>query len=304
MRLTITCAALFFLLACTANDDSGSTMDVKTIDLSGFSSEKPADPLHLLFIHHSCGGQLLADNGEENGDNCIYRTHPNGGGLRQLLEKNNYIVHEASYTSLIGDKTDICHWNQKFKTQMEKILKCNNQDQFFSDDTKNKIVMFKSCYPNNWIEADGIEPGNPDSCGQTTANFKASYRSLLQYFEKQPDTLFVVLTAPPLAEPKTSIKTFLKDVLKRDDAAGKVGVRARSFNNWLKDNENGWLKDYKLKNVVVYDYYDVLTDHGKSNWSMYPTGNGRDSHPSSEGNAKAAKDLAPFINKAVQRMGL
>lgn len=291
------------LAACESNEGTESVMNVKTLDLSGYSSEKPREPIHLLFIHHSTGGHLFAEQGKEDGQNCIYASHPNGGGLRKLLQENNYIVHEASYGSLIGDKTDICHWNAKFRDHMDKILACRNQDEFFIDGTKNRIVMFKSCYPNNRIDSDGVEPGNPDSCEQTTANFKAVYQSLLGYFSEQPDTLFVVITAPPLVQPRAGIKSMIKSVLRPESSVDKVGRRARNFNNWLKDVEQGWLKDYTQKNVVVFDYYDILTDYGKSNWSMYPNGPS-DSHPTSEGNAKAAREFVPFINKAVQRMGL
>jgi len=278
-------------------------MNAKALDLSSYSSEKPREPIHLLFIHHSCGGHLFAEQGKEDGQSCIYASHPNGGGLRKLLEENNYIVHEASYGSLIGDKTDICHWNAKFRDHMDKILVCSNQDEFFTDNTKNRIVMFKSCYPNNRVDSDGIAPGNPDSCEQTTANYKATYQSLLSYFSAQPDTLFIVLTAPALVQPRTGIKSMIKSVLRPESSVDKVGLRARNFNNWLKDIDQGWLKDYSLNNVVVFDYYDILTDSGKSNWSMYPGGPG-DSHPTSKGNVKAAREFAPFINKAVQRMGL
>jgi len=278
-------------------------MEAKTLDLSGYSSDKPARPVHLLFIHHSCGGHLLAGKGEQAGDNCIYATHPNGGGLRRLLQENNYIVHEASYGSLIGDKTDICHWNAKFRDHMDKILMCKNQDEFFANGTRNRIVMFKSCYPNSRVNSGGVEPGDPDSCEQTTVNYKAAYRSLLDYFSKQPDTLFIVITAPPLVQPRASIKSMIKSVFRPESSPDKVGVRARKFNNWLKDAEQGWLKDYPHKNVVVFDYYDVLTGYGKSNWSVYPSGPS-DSHPTSEGNARAAREFVPFINKAVQRMGL
>ena len=35
---------------------------------------------------------------------------------------------------------------------------------------------------------------------------------------------------------------------------------------------------YPGTNVAVFDYYDVLTDHGRTDWSAYPTQGGRDSH--------------------------
>jgi hypothetical protein len=278
---------------------------VRPLDLSKFSSVSPTRPIHLLFIHHSTGGQLLANKGTDVGKDCIYATHPNGGGLRQLLKDNNYIVHEASYGSFIGDKTDICHWNKKFRDHMDKILKCKNQDDSYNDGTVNRIVMFKSCFPNSWIEAEGTEPGDSDSTRQTTANYKAAYNALREYFQKQPGTLFVIVTAPPLAKPEPNkVKEFIKSVFGKEDTIEKVGKRTRIFNNWLKDVENGWLKEYKLKNVVVFDYYDVLTGHGKSDWSMYPSLSGADSHPSSEGNLKTSQEFIPFLNQAVQRAEL
>jgi hypothetical protein len=304
MRKTLLIAAVCLAAACSSNEgQEGVAMQPSVLDLSGYSSEKPAEPVDLLFIHHSTGGHLLAEKGEAVGDNCIYATHPNGGGLRKMLEENNYIVHEASYGSLVGDKTDICHWNAKFRDHMDKVLTCRHQDEFFTDGTKNRIVMFKSCYPNNRIESDGVEPGDPDSCELTTANCKAAYLSLLGYFARQPETLFVVVTAPALVEPSVGIKGFIKSVLRPESSIDRVGIRARNFNNWLKDVENGWLKDYELNNVVVFDYYDILTGSGSSNWSMYPAGP-RDSHPNSEGNSLAALEFVPFLNRALHRFGM
>lgn len=300
---------LVLLLSC-ASTGPETNMGSHTVDLSQYSADKPQQPVHLLFIHHSTGGALLADKGVRSGpltENRIYETHPNGGGLRSLLEQNNYVVHEASYGSVVGEETDVCHWNRKFRDHMKEILNTRQQDEKFTDGTRNRVIVFKSCFPNSWMTSEGKEPGDPDSCEMTTANYKAVYNNLLGYFRKQSDTLFVVFTAPPLAEPvlytKEKILHAMKTMLGRPDTVEKVGRRTRSFNNWLKDVENGWLKGYELKNVVVFDYYDVLTDHGKSDWSAYPTQGGRDSHPSSEGHAKAASEFVPFLNRAVDRMG-
>ena len=296
---------IIFSLSCKAQERLENTMQEKAVVLSSYSSEKPAKPVNILFIHHSTGGHLLAEKGVYDGENCIYKSHPNGGGLRKLLLDNNYIVHEASYKSKVGDKTDICDWNAKFRDHMDLVLSCRGQDEFFQDGTHNSIVIFKSCFPNNWIQYDGEHPGNPDSCEKTLANAQTAYRALLPRFMAQPDTLFVVMTAPPMAKPvlykKDRIKETIKVVFGRPDTVEKIGKRARFFNNWLKDADNGWLKDYKLKNVVVFDYYDILTGYGKSDWSVYPTRGGLDSHPSSEGNSIAAKEFIPFLNKAYHR---
>lgn len=304
------CLALFLLCilaagGCTKqNNNYQKETTVKEIDLSQYKGSKPERTMKLLFIHHSCGGQWLADRGEVREivpDTTILASDPNGGGLRKLLQENNFEVHEAAYRSRIGDKTDVCDWNIKFRDKMDEIIRCDRQDTMYTDaSAKNEIIMFKSCFPANGIEADGKEPGAPDSQEKTTANYKAAYASLLSYFKKHPETLFVCVTAPPLAEPSKT-KQFIKKLFGMKSSVQDVGVRARRFNNWLKDSENGWLAGFDGKNVVVFDYYNVLTGNGKSNYALFPTKSGADSHPSSEGNTIATQEFVPFLNKAVGR---
>jgi hypothetical protein len=83
-------------------------------------------------------------------------------------------------------------------------------------------------------------------------------------------------------KPTLSIKQRIKLLLGMMEPVEKVGMRARAFNNWLKDSKAGWLSGYAQKNVVVFDYYDVLTGHGRSDWSIYGSRDGKDSHPSSK----------------------
>lgn len=260
----------------------------------------------LLFIHHSCGGALLADPGEKtggdkgSGNRCIYGAHPNGGGLRSRLEDQGYQVNELSYESRLGEDTDINHWRAKFTEHMDDLLRTGNQDDFLPAGRSNQVVVFKSCYPNNDYVGLGQEPGDPDSEVRTVANSKAAYQSLLPVFQSQPEVLFVAFTAPPRAEPKpqgftNKFKSLFKSKPKDADYA-------RVFNQWLADENNGWLAGYPLKNVVVFDFYDILTEGGKSNWSRYPTRDGQDSHPSQEGNEFAAEVFVPFLANAEKNL--
>lgn len=112
------------------------------MDLSSFSANPPGTNLHLLFIHHSVGGQLFADSGPVDGQDCIYKTNPNGGELRSLLEKEGYIIREASYGSEIGNNTDIFDWPPKFKNKMFKVLTCDQQDiSYSSKEKQNQIII-------------------------------------------------------------------------------------------------------------------------------------------------------------------
>lgn len=281
---------------------------VKVVNLQNYSTESPGRSLNLFFIHHSCGGQMLAPMGSDDGDHCIYKSHSNGGGLRPLLEEQGYLVHEASYGSELGEETDIFDWPRKFKEKMDKILTAAGQNKYYSDGTKNDIVAFKSCFPNNRFVGEGSSPGNPNGPTLTVANAKAAYSEILVEMGKHPETLFVAVTAPPVvatisAEPIW--KQLARVVLgKQQVPPSKSGPLARKFNNWLK-SEDGWLKGYPNKNVVVFDYYDILTGKGESNFLKYPSGANRDdSHPNTVGNSKAAEAFVPFINSAVRRAGL
>jgi hypothetical protein len=73
-------------------------------------------------------------------------------------------------------------------------------------------------------------------------------------------------------------------------------------NDWLKEAE------YTRKNVVVFDFYNILTDAnahhryadgkiehivGKRDTLAYPSG---DDHPSEKGSQKATEEFIPFLN--------
>lgn len=246
----------------------------------------------------------MAEKGGVRGESSILKTHPNGGGLRTMLGQNNYVVHEAAYGSKIGEGTDVCHWNRKFRDHMERILSTRYQDTLHNDGARNRVVMFQAGDAGNLIVADGQEPGNPDSSEKTVANYKAAYLSLLEYFRQEPQTLFIPVTAPPVVKPDLP-QGIIRRILGRPcrDQADEMGKSARAFNNWLKNIHSGWLKNYPLRNVVVFDYYNILTCCGASNWLRYPSGNAKDSLPNTEGNANAAQEFIPFINRSMNRMG-
>ena len=132
--------------------------------------------------------------------------------------------------------------------------------------------------------------------------------ALLEEFAKYPDVLFVYVTAPPLAPVAEPVPAYrLLSLLRgRGTPVARLersGAIARSFNAWVLAPD-GWLGGQTGKNVVAFDYYGALTGDAEHGLSSYPTGDGADSHPSSDGNARAARAFVPFLNRAVRRAGL
>ncbi len=281
-----------------ARDDSGEPFRP--------AADAPAAPVDLAFLHHSVGTQLLASPGPENSQIGGVPTHPNGGGLAALLAANNYRLHEATYGSSLGEHTDLFDWLPKFRAHMPDILAIRHQDERLPEGQRNRVVMFKSCYPNNQFVGPGSGSGSPAGPELTEANARATMAALLEEMAKYPDTLFVYVTAPPVAphtwsEPRW--KQLAKQVLGRpthEQEFRESGTMARRFNEWVT-SPDGWLRGYAGRNVAVFDLYGELTDGSPAGFSRYPSGDGTDSHPSSAGNARVAPKLVAFLNAAVRQ---
>jgi hypothetical protein len=245
----------------------------------------PEQRVKLIFIHHSCGENWLA-NGH--------------GGLGEALARSNYFVSDTNYgwgPNSIGDRTDITDWPEWFTgPESRRIMRALRAEsgrlspytRSASDPGgENRIIMFKSCFPNSNLEGAPDDPPRRGG-GLTVRNAKAIYNDLLAYFRTQPGTLFIAITAPPVQDPT-------------------YAANARAFNNWLV---RSWLARYEGSNVAVFDFYNVLTgagnhhrfhegaiqhvsDRGK-NTLQYPS-NG-DDHPSPAGNRKATRELVPLLN--------
>jgi hypothetical protein len=250
----------------------------------------PASVVKLIFIHHSTGQNWLADD---------------NGGLGLALSQNNYFVSDTNYgwgPDGIGNSTDIPHWLEWFRsantsTYMTALYNESGINSSSPSYTRvnltnpggeNEVIMFKSCFPNSALEGNPNDP--PSSEGWlTVGHAKYVYNQLLLYFQEHTDKLFVVITAPPLSD-------------------GTYAANARAFNQWLM---NDWLSEnsYVLKNVAIFDLYNVLTGSNNHhryynneiqhvftegmNTLYYPTG---DDHPSQTGNLKATSEFVPLLN--------
>lgn len=274
-------AVVFFVAFSSC--DSGSSGKTDTSGATGWSDSldvtKPASPVRLVFIHHSCGQNWLAD-----GD----------GGLGVALNANNYYVSDTSYGwnaepgDNLGTTTDTTNWPLWFNdTKMPYVYQTASHTTWDGNTLAlpagdNEIVMFKSCYPNSEVDS-------------SIDDEKAIYSGLLTYFAAHQDKLFVLITPPGETDVSSSALT-------------------RELCDWLVNRESGWLKDYAHKNVLVYDFYCTLSETGSHHtvtggsethvWdasydgaSPYHTNSGND-HPDSTGNQKATAEFIPLLNAA------
>jgi hypothetical protein len=290
----------------------------------------PATPVKLVFVHHSTGGNWLAD---PNNDQPY-------GGLGIALRDNNYFVSATNYgwgPDSIGDRTDIPNWPEWFtgpdsSTYLDALHAESGQNvgdfgswaRLATDPGgENEVIMFKSCFPNSDLYGN---PDDPPASGPddqfTVSNAKAVYRNLLTRFEARQDKLFVVITAPPMGQGE-----YASDY----QTAAQRAANARAFNDWLV---NEWLSGYAYNNVAVFDYYNVLTSNGSAgrvddpgtneepndagsedgnhhrwwngsvqhiqtvsnDYSAYPTDSSWDSHPTTAGHQKATAEFVPLLN--------
>jgi hypothetical protein len=251
----------------------------------------------LVFIHHSCGQNWL-DSGLH--DALV---------AKDYIDERNDITYgtamppdpgrPASLGDVPGDNTDMNHWIFWFNDYLLQVR------QFGSTTGYNRIILFKSCFPNSDIYSEGDEPGNPFSEEKTLANYRAVYRHpdgpgqtypnndfeylpLEDIFARHPEILFIPVTAPPLCYGCT------------DDANAH---RARIFNTWLKTE---WLSSYRsahpgFNNVAVFDWFDFLANpdgypNGSNRLKEAFGGTGDDSHPNENANTASTVLFATGTN--------
>lgn len=245
----------------------------------------PTSTVKVAFIHHSVGQNWLDDS---------------QGGLAAGLQAHNYYVSDTNYgwgPDAIGDHTDIPDWLSWFTgpsspTYLAALADLDDVNSPYARTLADPggdtdIIVFKSCYPNSSLSGAPSDPPDPEP-GLTVGHAKYVYDHLLPAFAAQPDTLFVVVTAPPNSDLP-------------------MAANARAFNTWLVES---WLDGYAGRNVAVFDFYNVLTGpenhhrlvggvvehvHTPGMDSAYYTVGG-DDHPTVEGSRKATEEFVPLLD--------
>jgi hypothetical protein len=308
-------AILLSVILATCVSPSGSSLNGGTAYASGSD---------LLFIHHSIGRHWLYAGldsaleskpyiGEVNDTYYDIDVENDPGRPDSLTGRT--IDCPKNHEFLPGSCTDPHHWLFWLNDYLENMKHFDSPNNTYNPEVNNKIIMIKSGFHTNDIVGEndpaGIDPFKParttlpDDTYELTAyidNYKAAYtrnpnasytyqgydyKPLDEVFAENPDTLFIVLTAPPF---------------KLDGSANERQHNARIFNDWLaNDWINSYFQNYGLRNVAVFHYFDFLanpeTDYrndpeGLQNRLKAEYGGWEDHHPSTEAHTEATEAFA------------
>ncbi len=240
-------------------DDSAKIVSDLTDKLEAGISKR------IIFLHHSVGKNILQQ-----------------GGLRDSLLEMGIFVKGATYGDEIGQFTDVCHWTPKFSADFDQILKFKNHPNvYYTDDRRNDIIMFKSCFPNSDISGEGSGSGDPTSRERTIANYRAAFEEIGKQFAKHPDRLIIYWTTPPLTPASTT---------------PEAAKRAREFNNWVTGE---YLSSYRqktgLNNFYVFDLYSILSDDSNVLRQEFRPEDATNSHPNEVANTTVARHFMEFF---------
>ncbi len=249
---------------------------------------RPTEVVPMVIIRHPNGDPWLVDGADD---------------LVTLLGTDNYLVSETVAhwgPGDIGSRTDILNLPEWFCSPdspliLDELFRLRNPrldeaHPLHDPGGENQIIMLVPDFSNSLLmgSLDGLsQPGGRLTIG--TAKYACT--SLLECFVAHPDKLFIVVTAPPVA-----------DITWADNA--------RDFNTWLV---NDWLaeSEYPYHNVAVFDLYNVLThpeNHHRFNPStgqvehiisylentLYYTGDSDQSDM--DGSQKATAEFLPLLN--------
>jgi len=217
----------------------------------------------VIFLHHSCGENLINQGGVREGLTALgyefYDHGYNGDGLR---------LADGSYTGtnfdVPGDNTDPDGFAAIFAQPLH-----DPPDNTFSHLMQYDVIAFKSCFPVSNIADD-----------YQLNEYKSYYLSIRDRMDQYPDKVFIIVTQPP-------------QVPVNSDPA--EAARARAFVNWLQSDE--YLAG--RSNVFVFDFFGYLAGDDNFLRPEYRLDE-YDAHPNERANRAIGPLFVSFIDQAVR----
>ncbi len=222
-----------------------------------------AQATRIIFLHHSCGQNLIEQGGVRQGLTALgyefYDHDYNEEGLR---------LADGSYTgtnfNVPDDNTDPDGFAAIFAQPLH-----DPPDNTFSHLMQYDVIAFKSCFPVSNIWGD-----------EHLAEYKSYYLSIRDRIDQYPNKLFIIVTQPPQVP---------------NSSDPEEAARARAFANWLQSDE--YLSGHP--NVVVFDFFGLLAGSDNFLRSDYRVDN-YDAHPNNLANSTIGPLFVDFIDQAIR----
>lgn len=221
-----------------------------------------AEAVRIIFLHHSCGHNLIEQGGVREGLTALgyefYDHGYNGDGLR---------LADGSYTGtnfdVPGDNTDPDGLAAIFAQPLH-----DPPDNTFSYLMQYDVIIFKSCFPTSNIGDDA----------QLEA-YKSYYLAMRDRMDEHPDKVFIAVTPPPQVPANSN---------------PAEGRRARAFADWL--GSDAYLEG--RPNVFVFDFFGLLAGDDNFLRREYRS-DPYDAHPNERANREIGPLFVAFIDDAI-----
>jgi hypothetical protein len=221
------------------------------------------DVVSIIFLHHSCGENLIHE-----------------GGVREGLTQLGYAFSDHGYNDDGLCQADGQCTGKNFRvpddnTDPDGLARIFQQsyhtspDNTFSYLMQYDVIMFKSCYPvSNIGDNSQLE------------EYKKYYRTILSRMDQYPDKLFIIVTQPPQV-PGSS-----------DNSEAE---RARALTDWL--SSDSFLDGHP--NVRTFNFFDYLAGHDSYIRKEYRVSN-HDAHPNTRANQEIGPIFINFIDNSIK----
>ena len=222
-----------------------------------------AQAVRIIFLHHSCGHNLIEQGDVRQGLTArgydFYDHGYNDDGLR--LADGTY---SGMNFDVPGDNTDPDGYAEIFTQPLN-----DPPDNTFSHLMLYDVIMFKSCYPTSNIASE-----------EQLEAYQEYYRTIRDRMDQHPEKTFIIVTQPP-------------EVPGNSDE--RAGSRARDFVNWLQSSE--YLDGHA--NIFVFDFFGLLADDENFLRSEYRFDD-YDGHPNQRANQEIGPIFVDFIDQVIQ----
>jgi hypothetical protein len=224
-------------------------------------------PVRIIWLHHSCGQNLINQGGVRQGLTSLgYEFYDHGyneEGLR--LADGSYA---GTNYDIPGDNTDPDGLAELFGQPLH-----DPPDNAFSHLMQYDVIAFKSCFPTSNIGSD-----------EQLAEYQAYYRAIRDRIAQHPTKLFITVTQPP-------------QVPGASDA--QEASRARALANWLASD--AYLAG--LPNLVTFDFFGYLAGDDNMLRPEYRMDD-YDAHPNERANRDLGPRFVSFVDQAIRSYGV